>query len=254
VIRLRAFRGLQAIPGLVHGATTREAGTSRGRYASLNLGRSTGDEAAAVAENRRRVEAALGSSSPLRVPRQVHGTTVVVAEDREGADLGEADAVATGTPGLPVGVLGADCPGVVLVDPVRRALALAHSGWRGTLAGVVPAAVATLRERFGTDVRDLRAGIGPGIAAGGDEVGPDVVGAFRAGFPESDRWISRGRGDRSHLDLVAALRFQLTASGLRNDAVEDMGACTWSAPDLWFSHRRDGPATGRHALVAMWTE
>jgi YfiH family protein len=254
VIELRAFPGLSGVAGLVHGVTTRRGGASRGAYATLNLARSSGDDPAAVAANRALVEESLGAARPLALPRQVHGHALVVAEDAPDARIGEADGIATARPGQPVGVLGADCPGAIVVDPVRRALALVHSGWRGTLAGVAPAAVALLVSRFGSDVRDLRAGIGPGIGAARYEVGPEVADAFRAGFPEADRCLSRGRADRSHLSLADAIRLQLLRAGLREEAVEQMAACTYDDAGSFFSHRRDGPATGRHALVAMWRD
>jgi YfiH family protein len=253
VVELRTFPGLAGVAGLVHGVTTRAGGVSAGSYASLNLGRGSGDDAASVAENGRRVAEAVGAAAPPRFPHQVHGAAVVVLEDREGGSpLGEADAVATARPGAAVGVLGADCPGVILVDPVRRALAVVHSGWRGTLAGVVPVAVETLRRRFGSDGKDLRAGIGPGISARRYEVGPEVAEPFRSAFPGADRCISRGRGDRSHLDLHEAIRLQLASAGVPAERVETMAACTYDDSASFFSHRRDGARTGRHALVAMW--
>ena len=253
MVELRPFPGLAGLPGLAHGVSTRAGGVSAGAYASLNLGRGSGDAPEAVSENGRRLGEALVGPLPPRFARQVHGRDVVVLEDRPpDAPLGDGDAVATARAGAPVGVLGADCPGVLLVDPVRRALAVVHSGWRGTLAGVVPAAVDVLRRRFGSDEKDLRAGIGPGISARRYEVGPEVADAFRAGFPDADRCLSRGAGDRSHLDLHAAIRLQLEAAGLLASHVETMASCTYEDAASFFSHRRDGPRTGRHALVAMW--
>ena len=252
MVRFVRFDGLSRVAGLVHGVTQREGGVSLGAYASLNLGRGSGDDPESVAENGRRAAEALGAVAPVRFPRQVHGTSVVVLEDPSRTVLGEADAVVTSLPGVAVGVLGADCPGLLLVDPVQRALAVAHAGWRGTLAGVVRAAIAALVSRFGSVPEDCLAGIGPGISAPRYEVGPEVADAFRGGFPGSDRCLSRGPGDRSRLDLALALRLQLEAAGVPPTAIESMGLCTFDERDLFFSHRRDGAATGRHALVAMW--
>lgn len=254
-MRLLTFPGIAAaIPGLVHGVTEREGGASRGPYASMNLGRSTGDDPAAVTENGRRLYERLGAPSPVRFPHQVHGRRVVVLEDLPEGPIGEADAVATATPGRAVGVLGADCPGVLVVDPVRRAVAVVHSGWRGTVEGVLPAAIATLVARFGSHADDLRVGIGPGISAASYEVGPDVAEPFRAAFAWGASCLAPGRGDRSWLDLALALRLQARDAGVRADRIEAIDLCTLRERERFFSHRRDGPKTGRHALVAMWAE
>lgn len=248
---LLTFPGLARVPGLRHGVTTREGGVSTGSWRSLNLGRSTGDRPEAVAENGRRVAAALGADR-VRFPHQVHGVVVRVVASTDAGPLGEADAVATAEPGVALGVLGADCPGIVLADPVRRTLAVVHSGWRGTVAGVAPAAVRVLVERFGSRPEDLVAGIGPGISARSYEVGPEVADAVRSQVPDGERAISKGRGDRAHVDLSLAIRAQLVACGVRADAIEAMALCTVEAEDVLFSHRRDGAGAGRHGLVAMW--
>lgn len=246
---LLRFEHLRGVPGLHHGVTTRTGGVSGGRFASLNLGRSTPDEPGAVLENRRRAAAALGFAAFVSA-RQVHGARV--AEVGPGTvDVGEADALTTATPGVLLGVLGADCPGVLLVDPVRRALAVVHSGWRGTALGVAAAAVRALGERHGSAPRDLLAAIGPGISAARYEVGPEVAGAL--GPLPTDvaaRALSRGREDRWHLDLAPVLRWQLEQAGIPSTSIDGSSLCTYDAADLLFSHRRDGPHAGRHALLA----
>jgi copper oxidase (laccase) domain-containing protein len=143
---------------------------------------------------------------------------------------------------------------VLVADPVRRAAAVVHAGWRGTLAGVLPAAVQALRDRYGSRPADLRVGLGPGIGPERCEVGPEVAEAFLREVPASAPCLARGRGDRWHLDLHAELARQALACGVAPASVERLALCTHASPSLFFSHRRDGPATGRHALVAMWAE
>lgn len=251
-VPLLTFPGLARVPGLRHGVTTREGGVSGGSWRSLNLGRSTGDLPDAVTENGRRVGEAIGAAR-VRFPRQVHGAAVRIMTSSDAGPVGEADALATGEPGVALGVLGADCPGVVIADPVRRALAVVHSGWRGTVAGVVPAAVGVLVERFGSRPEDLVAGVGPGISARRYEVGPEVADVLRTRIPGGDRCVGKGRGDRAYVDLALAIRAQLEALGVRSSAIEAMELCTFEATELLFSHRRDGAGAGRHGLVAMWT-
>ena len=151
-------------------------------------------------------------------------------------------------------MLGADCPGVLLVDPFRRALAVVHSGRAGTLLGIVPAAVDVLVRRFGSRPADLAAGIGPGIGPASYEVGPEVEREWRTAFPRAADVLTRGRGDRWFLDLARAIALQLEAAGVPTERVETLPLCTVRERDRFFSHRRDGPRTGRHALVAMWRE
>lgn len=249
---LLPFPGLAVVPGLAHGVVPRAGGVSVGPWASLNLGRSTGDAPEAVTENARRLAAALGAPGRVAFPRQVHGARVLVLDGPPAGPLPDADAVATGTPGVAVGVLGADCPGVLVVDPVRRALAVVHSGWRGTVAGVLPAAIATLAARFGSPPADLHVCIGPGISARRYEVGPDVVGPFLAAMPAAAGCVRPGRADRAFLDLEGALRLQALAAGVAAARIEALGGCTFDDADRWFSHRRDGGVTGRHGLVALW--
>src|SRR2546421_567867 len=122
MLDLLTFSSIARIPGLRHGVTQRQGGVSVGGWASLNLGRSTGDDPDAVRENGRRVAAAIGATARIAFPSQVHGRAVVVLDDVPAGPLPDADAVVTAVPGLAVGVLGADCPGVLVVDPVQRAL------------------------------------------------------------------------------------------------------------------------------------
>ena len=150
-------------------------------------------------------------------------------------------------------MLGADCPGVLIVDPVRRALAVVHSGWRGTVAGVVAGGRA-LRERYGSRADDLLAGIGPGISARRYEVGPEVADAVRTRVPRGDRCVTPGAAIVPTSIWRSRSATSSRRAGLRAASIETMGLCTFDERDVLFSHRRDGATTGRHALVAMWRE
>ncbi len=213
--------------------STRTGGVSDGPYASLNLGFLSGDERELVEENRHRLYLAAGAH-PERVswPRQVHGADVV----RAAARGVEADAIWTDEPGEPVMVVTADCVPVALVRlGGRPAVSLAHVGWRGLLAGVLPAAVAALGGRH------VAAAIGPGIGPCCYEVGEDVSTPVRRAF-------GPGFSADGHLDLPGAVEQALRNAGcVRVDRLDE---CTSCHSERYFSHRRDQGLTGRQGAIA----
>jgi YfiH family protein len=233
----RASR-LSAIPGLVHGFTDREGGVSSGRYATLDMGAKWGDEPGAVAENHRRVARAGGFDvARLRLVKQVHGVAVVRAT--QAPPDAEADALwCTKDDGVVVGVLTADCVPVLIADRAGRVAAAVHSGWRGTVAGVVPGAIEALAEHAGVAPTDLVAAIGPCIERAAFEVGPEVAERFQPRHVDAS-------GPRPRVDLVAAVRDQLVDAGVPADAIDRVGGCTHAHPDRWFSFRRDGGGIGQ---------
>ena len=205
------------------------------------------DAAECAAAEWETVLARLGVPLPLALPRQVHGTRVRSAVS--GGPAPAADALASRTPGLLVGVVTADCMPVLLADRRRRVVAAVHAGWRGAAAGVLEAAVAHLRAAFGTRPGQLEAAIGPAVAGCCYEVGAEVVDAFRArtGDATAPAWTRRGSG--RHLDLRIAARCLLEAAGVLSVTV--LGPCTTCGPG-YHSYRRDGARTGRQLSFAGW--
>jgi YfiH family protein len=162
-----------------------------------------------------------------------------------------ADAAATDDPDVALAVQVADCVPLLVADAGGRAVAAVHAGWRGTAAGVVATALETLRVTFGVGPDRLIAALGPAIGPCCYRVGADVVGAFsNAGYdPQAiGRWFVRTDAGLS-LDLWAANRDRLLASGVAADRVHVARLCTACHPELFHSYRRDGPATGRLAGV-----
>jgi len=249
---IESLPGMAAVRGLVHGVTTRAGGGSVAAFASLNLGRGTGDDEGRVARNRHLVAAALGYAG-LTVPHQVHGTRIRRV-DRPGEDPGACDGLSTDRPGILLGVLGADCPGLLLVDPVKRVLVVAHAGWHGVAGDVVRATLEHLRDEYGVAAARVAVGIGPGISAARYEVSDEVATQLAAALPVADtpRVIHPGRRGHAHVDLVEALRRQLVAHGVSATRIGIHGACTFEDA-RFYSHRRDEGVTGRHALLAGWT-
>jgi YfiH family protein len=166
------------------------------------------------------------------------------------ADVGrahEADGVVTAQAGLTLMVQGADCPLVLLIDPAVPALALVHSGWRGTRAGVGAAGVAALRGLGGSAAR-IVAGVFPGIGACCYEVGDEVRRAFEEAFgARAGAWFEEGR-----LDLRAAIVATLADEGVAPGRIDVVPGCTACGGRLW-SHRASGGAPERHGLFARLT-
>jgi YfiH family protein len=242
----RGVRWLEADLGGARAAfSTRLGGVSEPPYDSLNLGLLTEDSDEAVAENRRRLAAALGFAPEQVVfARQVHGTRLIEGPDpsrgsfvrhsrtKEPRDVVEADGHVVRESGLAPLVFVADCLPVALYGP--RGLAMVHAGWRGLAGGILAAGA----EAAGA----TRAAIGPGIGPCCYEVGDEVLGAF-AGLGD----VADGR----MLDLPGVARRLLAQAGV--DQVESAGLCTSCEAELFFSHRRDDGRTGRQAGLA-WIE
>ncbi len=241
--RTTVFRHAEAVGQVRFAVTGRDGGVSRPPYDRLNLGGHVGDDREAVDENRRRVAAAAGQP-PDRVlfMNQVHGADVAVVTGPWTSAPPPADAMVTGTPGLVLAVLVADCVPVVLADPAARLVAVAHAGRQGLVAGVVPAVLAAM-EKLGA--RRIIARIGPSICGGCYEVPADMRDDVAAVVPTA-RSVTRRATPA--VDVAAGVVTQLRARGV--DPVLLPG-CTVEDPAL-FSYRRDR-TTGRFAALA-WLE
>ena len=226
--------------------STRLGGVSEGPFESLNLGILTGDDPECVLENRSRLCRQAGTDpEQAAMLWQQHGAGVVRAQaDRgvmtAGFDHPPGDALWTDEPGLAMMLITADCLPVALAraNGAKPALAVLHVGWRGLLEGIVAAAAEALGGGR------LASAIGPGIGPCCYEVGEEVAEPFRARFGAE---VLNG----TKLDLYTAAEKALTAAGCAR--VERVELCTSCHPDLFFSHRRDGAATGRQGVVARVT-
>lgn len=193
------------------------------------------------------LEAGLGPDD-VALMSQVHGATVieVTAPTGPGATIGEADGAWTAQTGVVLAVRTADCVPVLLAAP--GGVAVAHAGWRGTVAGVVRATVEALCAGTGCVPSTVVAAIGPCISGAAYEVGDEVVEGLRsAGLPDA-AFLHPHTGPRPHVDLGRAVEAQLRALGVH--AVERIARCTQLDPEL-HSHRRSGVRSGRQAgLIA----
>jgi YfiH family protein len=233
-------RWLEAeLPGATAAFSTRLGGVSEEPFETLNLGILTGDDRAAVLENRTRLAVALRlDPGHVLMGLQVHGSEVLghtAAQEpspyaHPGTALSEADGHFTVGPGLAPLVLVADCLPIALAG--AGSVAMLHCGWRGLAAGIVA--------RGAKAVAADAAAIGPGIGGCCYEVGPEVLERFAE--------LGDGIADGRMLDLAEVARRQLRSAGI--EQVESAGLCTSCEPQLFFSHRRDGERSGRQGGLA----
>jgi YfiH family protein len=249
---LPLFRAATLPTSFAHGFSARQGGTSAPPFDTLNLGGKWGDDAATVRENRRRFLRAAGVGEACFVARQVHGATV--ARVRPGDDPAavariEADALITDAPGVTLGVFVADCIPALIADPRTGAVAAVHAGWRGTVAGVLPAVVGALSRVFASRPADLRVALGPAIGPCCFEVGGEVVEAVRGVLGAEAGPVvlpsPRGAAGKWHVDLKATNRVLLERAGVDPEAIESGPECTHCDRARFFSYRRDGGVTGQ---------
>ena len=224
-------------PGLRHAFFTRTGGVSSGVYASLNGGVGSSDAADAVAENRARMAAALGlSADRLLVPYQVHSPDVVTVSAPWAPEARpRCDGIVTATPGLALGVTGADCGMILFAEPQARVIGAAHAGWKGARDGVVEATVAAMVALGATPAR-IVAALGPCIAQESYEVGPEFVAAFAADR-HAPRYIAASRNmGRSMFDLHGYIGLRAARAGV--GLFVDLGLDTYADEARFFSYRR----------------
>ena len=227
-------------PQLVHAFTTRKGGVSQGAYASLNLTRSRGDDAAHVAENRTRLKQAMDLDH-LAFATQVHGKQVIRVDGPPRGDqpVGEGDAMITDKAGLGLCCQTADCTPILLFDPVNLAIAAIHSGWRSTVLNIIGETISDMGTAYGTKPVNLIAAIGPSISATNYRVGPEVVAEFEAVFGDDEAILSTLDDDGgAQLDVGAACLRQLIDKGVAESRIERSPLCTYGEPDRLFSARR----------------
>ena len=216
---------------------SRNGGVSRSPFDTLNVSRKVGDDGSAVEENLARIRAAM-DGRPSAWVRQVAGDRVVAVTERGFA--GEADALLTREDGLALAVAVADCAPVALVG--EGEVGMVHSGWRGTLAGISGKAVGRM-----SGATTTTAYLGPCIRECCYEVSREIAASFRDRFGAD---VVSGR----QLSLPRAIRTDLEEAGV--EGFHDLGLCTGCTPELFFSHRKQGPRTGRNlaAIVRVAAE
>lgn len=247
--------------GACNAVMTRLSGRSQAPFASLNLGYSVGDNGDIVAANRRRAFAALNVAEDRVVTcHQVHSATVASVGDSDGGAgavspegiIPAPDALVSKQHGLYLFLRFADCVPVIFCDPRHGVVALAHAGWKGTLANIVAATVEAMAAQFGSDPAGVLAGIAPAIGPCHYIVQEDVAQLVRAALPFWPDILHKEEGVGCRLDLPQANRRLLVAAGLSENNIEMAGLCTACHTDEFYSHRAERGQTGRFGVFVGW--
>jgi YfiH family protein len=251
-VRYFTFEALREV-NITHAVFTRQGGISPHPWESLNVGGLVGDDPDRVIENRKRCFRAVG-----RMPEtmydvwQVHGNDVVCTDAPRPASTAhlKADAILSDRPEVTLFMRFADCVPVLLADPRRRVVGIAHAGWLGTVRHSVAAAVNAMVERYRSNPAEIIACIGPSIGAHHYEVGPEVIDQVRQSFGAEAKSLllaSNGDTQRAQFDLWAANRLILEQSGVQQ--IEVAGLCTACHLEDWYSHRGEAGKTGRFGVL-----
>lgn len=256
------FKNLSATGIVKHGFSTRKGGVSTGIFSSMNLNFKRGDDPDAVMENYRRMAAALNMRvEDMVLSDQTHTTNVrVITEEDRGKgilkpqDYSDVDGMITNVPEIVLVTSYADCVPLYFVDPVRKAIGLSHSGWKGTVGHIGQKTVWKMHEVYGSEPKDIVAAIGPSICQSCYEVSDDVAEAFRANFTAdeaADILLDKGNG-KYQLDLWKANWYVLADAGILPEHLSVTDLCTACHPDLMWSHRKtNGQRGGLSAFLSL---
>ena len=224
------------LTGIAHGFFGRRGGVSTGDLASLNCGLGSGDDPALIAENRHRVIEAALPGAALAGLYQVHANRCVIVDaDSDPGARPEADALATRTPGLLLGILTADCVPVLFADAKAGVVGAAHAGWKGAIAGVTDATLDAMVS-LGADRANIAAAIGPCIGRGSYEVDDAFADRFVADDPANERFFAAGKPGHAMFDIAAYVAARLAAVGVTRIAIG--GQDTYAEEADYFSYRR----------------
>jgi len=264
-IRYLSFGSLDSLGCVTDIFTTREGGISTGYHSSMNLSYTNGDDPENVDANYRIIAPVIGVDVDHIVrTHQTHTTNVVkvtpdmVYDDGRlhTQDYTDVDGLICDIPGIALATFYADCVPLYFVDPVRRAIGLSHSGWRGTVAGMAVVTVQAMHEAYGSDPADIYAAIGPSICKANYEVSEAVATEFKHAFGDDfERVCDPGREPGKYqLDLWESNRIMMMRAGIPGDHIEVAGICTYDNSDWLFSHRASDGRRGNMAAFLVLKE
>jgi hypothetical protein len=241
-----------------HAFTTKVGGVSQGDYAELNLGLHVSDRVDNILENRRLISEILGCDSrELVAGKQIHSDQIkVVSVDDKGKGaldyetaIEDTDALITDKPGVLLTSYYADCTPILILDPVKKAIGLAHAGWKGTVSKIAQKTVLKMRDVYQSNPADILVGIGPAIGQCCYQVDSRVIKPLKDNFENWGRLIKEDGEGQWRLNMALANQLQLEEIGVRSENIIQSGLCTCCNSELFFSYRRDQGKTGRMASM-----
>ena len=248
-VGIYSLPALERQSGFDHGFTARSGGVSEGYFASLNLSFTRPEKRENVMENYRIFcRAAEIPFESMVMDNYEHGTTVLKVDRADAGKgylvdpLAPCDGLVTNDPAVTLITGHADCMAFYFVDPVKRCIGLAHAGWRGALGRIGAQVVAMMAQAYGSDPKDVIAGVGPSICPDCFEVGDNVAAEFTSSFPDLPCLLENS-GARPHVDLWMVAAKQFVEAGVLPAHISFFGVCTMTTPRL-YSHRRDRGNTG----------
>lgn len=236
--------------GLVkHGFSTRRGGVSEGCYSSMNLRFHCDDKYENVLKNYEIMSDALGIDyRNIVLSKQVHEDNVHTVSESECGngilrpnEFKSADALITDKCGIPLVTTYADCVPLFFLDKRKGVIALAHSGWRGTVKRIGQKTIWKMKEDYGSNPKDILTAIGPSVQEDHFEVGDEVAQIFKEEFGED---TAVKYGERYHVNMQSAIKKQFMEEGIPEENIDDCGICTYCNSDLLFSHRKTNGKRG----------
>lgn len=248
------FKLFEPFPQISLVISTRKGGVSQGHLRSLNLSLSenVGDDPEAVITNRSRFYQIVGVEPEQVAQAQlVHGSHVEIVTNQTHCGtyqkLPKTDGLVTNVPGKVLFIPVADCAAIAFYDPNHQVTAMIHAGWRGTVGGIIPETVKTMKQ-LGSDPSDILVGISPILGKCCYQVRQDLVNIFMEAFPAQAQDFFEPQVDDTYLfDITAVFRLQLLESGIHFDHIEESGICTACHTDEFYSYRAEHGTTGRFA-------
>jgi YfiH family protein len=181
------------------------------------------------------------------VANQTHSSNIETIDNQESKGwntqesvIKDCDALISNQKGVMLTILTADCVPILLFDPQQKAVGAVHAGWRGTEQEIVFKTVEKMVETFGSNPKDIIAGVAPSIGVCCYEVEEDVAKHF---FDDGNAYTKKG--DKFMLNLPHVNKMQLLRAGLSEENIEMSGICTACEVEDYFSYRKEQGCSGR---------
>lgn len=250
---------LSIFPELIHGFTTRFGGVSTNEYTSLNLNYNKNDYPNNVRKNFEILGKKLGVGlDKMVLSHQVHDKNILHVNKSHGGmgiirkrDYSNIDALVTDEANLLLITHYADCVPLYFYDPVKKVIALVHSGWKGTLLNIGVETLKELKGIYGCNMSDVHVAFGPHIQSCCFEVDSDVADMFHKTFSCAKRFTCLKENNKWHIDLKRIIMYNLLENGILESNVSGCQICTKCYKDVFFSHRGSKGITGTGTAFLM---